>query len=318
METHLPKLSIGLPVFNGEKYLPGAVRSLLQQDYGDFELILCDNASTDGTAAICQEFAAKDRRIRYYRNETNIGASGNYNRVFELARGEFFKWASHDDECHPSLVRRCLETFERAPASTVLVFSKAEVIDELGNVKHLSPDNISSSAARPFKRLSRVLWSSSSAHPLWGVIKRDALRKTRMMGCIEADHVLLAELALLGQLIEIPEPLYRLRIHERNATKINQSARELLAWHDPRRANDRIFLPHWERVYLEYFKSIRHAPLSGAERLLCWGAVVLVSYWRRWLRWTGPLRQRLGLRSKKNQERMRELDTTKPNQCSRV
>src|SRR5947207_10432807 len=123
MTERPPKVSIGLPVFNGEKFLAGALNGLLQQEFEDFELIISDNASTDSTEAICRDFATKDRRIRYQRNKTNIGASGNYNRVFELARGDFFKWASHDDECHPSLVRRCLETFDDAPALAVLVFT---------------------------------------------------------------------------------------------------------------------------------------------------------------------------------------------------
>ena len=106
-----PRVSIGLPVYNGEKYLRAALDCILRQDYADFELVICDNASSDGTEAICREYAARDGRIRYTRNETNIGASGNYKRVFELARGEFFKWASHDDTFHPSLVRRCMEVF---------------------------------------------------------------------------------------------------------------------------------------------------------------------------------------------------------------
>ena len=127
---NVPKVSIGLPVWNGEKYLRLALQSILQQDYADFELIISDNASADGTPEICQEFAAKDKRIRYSRNQTNIGARGNYNRVFELARGEFFKWASHDDEIHMSLLRRCFESFEHSAPNTVLVFSKAEIIDE--------------------------------------------------------------------------------------------------------------------------------------------------------------------------------------------
>src|ERR1043166_768063 len=192
MATHQPKVSVGLPVFNGEKYLAGALGCLVQQDFEDFELIICDNASTDGTAAICHEFAAKDPRIRCFRNETNIGAGPNYNRAFQLARGEFFKWASHDDECHPSLLRRCLETFEKSPAATVLVFTKADIIDGEGRVMHPSPDNVSSSSPNPVERLARVLWSSAFAHSLWGLIRADALRRTRLMACLDAEHVLLA------------------------------------------------------------------------------------------------------------------------------
>src|SRR5437762_14089815 len=158
MAVHVPKVSIGLPVFNGEYFLRAALNSLLDQEFDDFELVISDNASTDSTEAICRDFVAKDRRIQYYRNETNIGASGNYNRVFELARGEFFKWASHDDEIHISLVRRCLETFEHCEANTVLVFSKAEIIDDSGRALRLSEDTINPTAREPFIRLASLIF----------------------------------------------------------------------------------------------------------------------------------------------------------------
>src|ERR1700757_1973550 len=110
-----PKVSIGLPVYNGEKYLVQALNSLINQDFEDFEIIISDNASTDGTADICRTYASTERRIRYYRNESNIGSAPNYRRVFELARGDFFKWCSHDDICLPGLLSRCLQVFESAP-----------------------------------------------------------------------------------------------------------------------------------------------------------------------------------------------------------
>lgn len=296
---------MGLPVFNGAKYLASSLNCLLHQDYEDLEVIISDNASTDDTESICHEYAAKDDRIRYFRNESNIGASANYNRVFRLARGEFFKWASHDDEFDSSLLSRCLEVFDQASTSTVLVFPKAEIIDENGRVMFQPPDRIDSSSERPFKRLARVLWSSSWGHALWGLIRSDALRRTRLMGCIEADHVLLGELALLGRLVEISEVLYRLRCHPGSAIPTYPSARALLAWHDPKRADAVIFLPYWERVYVEHIKGIRHKPLSPVELLLCLCAVPSVGYWRRFLRFSSPVRRRLGLHRKRSKQ---ELD----------
>src|SRR5678816_2981655 len=198
MTSSSPRVSIGLPVYNGEKYLARALHSLVSQDFEDFELILSDNASTDSTEAICREFAARDRRIQYYRNETNIGASGNYNRVFELARGEFFKWASHDDICHPSLLRRCLEQFKSASTSTVLVYPKADVIDESGQFKEPSLDTIDSASTWSHVRLARVLLHVRFANALWGVVRSAALRRTRLMGVFDSDIVLLTELAVQG------------------------------------------------------------------------------------------------------------------------
>jgi glycosyltransferase involved in cell wall biosynthesis len=299
MKERIPRISIGLPVFNGERYLAGALDCLLRQDYEDFELIISDNASTDATGAICREYSAKDARIRYSRNEDNIGASPNYNKVFQLARGEFFKWASHDDECDSTLVRRCVEVFSESSESVVLVYSRADIIDEKGRIIGESPDKIGCSSPRPSERLAKVIGSSSTAHSLWGLIRSDALRQTRLMGCIEADHVLLAELAVLGQTVEIPEVLYRLRLHPGCAIPTNPSARGLLAWHDPRRANSRILLPHWERFHIEYLKGIQHVPLSAADRFRCFYTLLAVAYWRRFLRLSGPVRHQLGLRRRR-------------------
>ena len=92
-----PRISIGMPVYNGEQFLAGALDSVLTQDFEDFELIISDNASEDGTQKICLDYAARDRRIRYYRNEMNIGGSRNHSRVFELSAAEYFKWAHYDD-----------------------------------------------------------------------------------------------------------------------------------------------------------------------------------------------------------------------------
>src|SRR2546430_8992564 len=130
-----PKVSIGMPVYNGADYIRRAVQSILAQDYEDFELIISDNASTDETESICREFAERDGRIRYFRNETNVGASQNYNNVFRLAKGQYFKWAAHDDECYPTMLRRCLELLERAPARVAMVYPLAELIDKQGKTQ---------------------------------------------------------------------------------------------------------------------------------------------------------------------------------------
>jgi glycosyltransferase involved in cell wall biosynthesis len=291
----VPKISIGLPVYNGEKYLRFTLNSILQQSYTDFELIICDNASTDATQEICREFAAKDLRIRYYRNEKNIGAAGNYNRAFELGRGEFFKWASHDDEFHPSLLESCLKVFEQSPSSTVLVFSKAAIIDETGSVTDLSRDTINSSTNRPFVRLGSLIFNAHYAHPLWGLIRSDVLRRTRLIGNFEADHILLAELALLGSCIEIPEVLYWERRHIGSAINANRTSQQLLAWYNPNAKHSRTFMSHGLQWKAEYFKAINYIPLSKMDRFLSYVVVWIAPFWRWFLKWTGSLRRFMGL-----------------------
>lgn len=295
MTKPIPRVSIGMPVYNGEKYIRMALDSILRQDYANFELIISDNASKDATQDICREYTEKDQRIRYYRNETNIGASGNYNRVFTLAHGEFFKWISHDDECGPSLLSCCLNTFEHASADTVLVCSKAQLIDETGRVLQISQLNMDHSA-RPFSRLASLIFKFDYHHPhaLWGLIKSSALRQTRLMGVVYADHILLSELALLGNLVEIPEPLLQWRIHSENALSINRTSRQLLNWHDPAKKKNRIILPHWLAWDLEYFRAVRHISLSGKERGFCYGVVL----WRTCLCWLHFWRTKVALRTR--------------------
>lgn len=295
MSKRKPTVSIGLPVYNGEKYLGKTINQLLSQDYEDMELIICNNASTDATDEICREFAERDCRIRYYVNQANIGASPNWNKVFELSRGDFFKWAMHDDECHPSLVRRCMETYRDSPHNTSLVFSQANIIDGEGKVKFACQENVASNSSCPYKRVAQVLSRIRYANALWGLIRSETLRQVRPAGSIEADLVLLVELSLHGLLVEIPEVLYGLRRYERNATEINKTARALMTWYNPGHAHKMILLPHWDRVFIEYVKCIQNAPLSFRDRILCVSTLIRVGYWRRFLRWSGPVRYRIGL-----------------------
>ena len=109
------KLTIGLPVYNAEKYLADAIRSLLGQTFGHFELLISDNASTDGTQEICAEYAAKDSRIRYVRNRENIGATANFVSVLQLAETPYFMWAAYDDLWSPNLLQNAVSVLDSNP-----------------------------------------------------------------------------------------------------------------------------------------------------------------------------------------------------------
>jgi len=298
MVTRTPRVSIGLPVYNGERYLSTALESLLRQDFEDFELIICDNASNDRTEDICRTFADRDSRIRYYRSEMNIGAGPNYGRTFDLARGDFFKWMAHDDVCCPGFLGRCVATMEVAPPSVVLVYPLCELIDAEGRVIGPAPDRLDTRASRPYRRLGHVLREVGYAYPLWGLIRSASLRKTRLMGHVLADHVLLAELAVQGEFWEIQEVHSQLRMHAGNAWAISSkeqgdiayrdnaranrvSRRAMMIWHNPSLATRKLLLPFREEVYLQYLRGVAHASLPLGERLLCYVTVLAVCYWRR-------------------------------------
>jgi glycosyltransferase involved in cell wall biosynthesis len=126
-----PKVSVGMPVFNGDRFIAETIDSILAQTFGDFELIISDNASTDGTEKICRQYADDDGRIRYVRNRENLGAAYNYNQTFHLSSGDYFKWACHDDLLRPEFLERCVEVLDRDP-SAVLVYTDWAPIDETG------------------------------------------------------------------------------------------------------------------------------------------------------------------------------------------
>ena len=131
MDPKTPHVSVGMPVYNGERYIAQAIESILSQTFPDFELIICDNASTDATEGMCLEYAAEDPRVRYYRNDRNRGAAWNHNRVVELARGEYFRWQCHDDYCDATLLERCLAVLHGDP-SVVLCYPQFVRVDEQG------------------------------------------------------------------------------------------------------------------------------------------------------------------------------------------
>lgn len=127
----IPLVSIGLIVFNGENYLREALDGLIVQDYENFELLISDNASTDSTKDICEEYARIDNRIKYSRNASNLGGANSF-KVLEMARGEFFMWAAHDDNWDKSYVSKCVAKLQEYPKA-VMCSSEITFIDSKGN-----------------------------------------------------------------------------------------------------------------------------------------------------------------------------------------
>jgi glycosyltransferase involved in cell wall biosynthesis len=213
MSNHrTPRVSIGLPVFNGAAHISKAVGSLLSQDFADFELIISDNASTDGTPDLCAAMARADKRIRFERQSRNLGANRNFSWVLAQARSDLFMWVAHDDLRSPSFVGRCVMALEEMPEAVLAI-----------------PDflwvNAESGAATPY------VWSEEIANPdpikrfrsiarlggwmaIYGLIRRRALTATRSMENLPpmpspgvgVDYLVI-ELAMLGPFARIAEPL---------------------------------------------------------------------------------------------------------------
>ncbi len=264
----MPRVSVGLPVYNGVNFIKEALDSILAQTFEDVELIISDNASNDGTQKICREYAAKDRRIRYIRNDDNLGSSRNFNQVFELSSGEYFKWIAHDDLCAPEFLERCVEVLDQ-DSSIVLCFAKPKAIDEQGEFIRTFPSKASFGLYKPHARFYECVCVSHPQVAVFGVIRSNVLKKTRVFGnFFSSDRILLGELSLHGRLYEIPEYLFFLRRHPQQHYMEYHVLHERHAWYDPSKIG-KITFPQW-RLLLEHFISIKSVPMSWYERTWCY------------------------------------------------
>lgn len=269
----MPTVSIGLPVYNGTKYLPAQVESLLAQTMTDFELLLLDNASTDGTTEMCAEYARRDRRVRHVRNPTNIGGGPNFNRAFDLStRAPYFKWAAHDDVHGPRFLEACVEALEK-DSTAVVAFTKASFIDDEGNVTGHRELTLPLSSPDVATRFEAML-PTYDCLEIFGVIRRDVLVGNPMGLYKDGDGVLLTRLALQGRFLEVPEPGFLNRRHVQQTTTLYaRDHRGWATWWDPANQGKRVF-PAWRRN-AELWRALLEIPLSRTEKFRCATALTL-------------------------------------------
>jgi glycosyltransferase involved in cell wall biosynthesis len=257
-------VGIGLPVYNGENFVGEAIESFLGQTFSNFELVITDNASTDGTEQICRSYEALDPRVSYHRNPQNLGASANYTRCFELARGEYFKWAAHDDVCLPEFLGSCVEALDR-DRSAVLCYTRVQTIDAAGRRGKKWPSRPSAAADEPDRRFEEVL-TRQDTFPIFGLMRRDVLAGTPLLGPYPAhDRPLLAELSLHGSFVEIDNILFLEREHPQRSVRAYdfRKPHEAVAWYDTQQAGKLIF-PAW-RLLKEYRAAVHRASLSPGQ-----------------------------------------------------
>jgi glycosyltransferase involved in cell wall biosynthesis len=234
----MPKLSIGIPVFNGQECLSELLDSLLAQTFTDFEVLICDNASNDRTPQICCEYERRDSRIHYMRNERNLGAIANFNRVFELSTAPLFKWAAHDDLYHETYLDACVRLIEENP-DTVLAHTGTAFIDDKSAIlpfetatgSFIDPKtrarywadvpsigDTPAAISRFWQVLTRARWGTH----MFGVVRREILQQTSLLpNFAGSDRAMLAELALLGRFRCANERLFFKRFHANVSWALN-------------------------------------------------------------------------------------------------
>ncbi len=264
-----PRVSIGLPVYNGENYMAAAIEGVLNQTFGDFELIIADDASTDRTAEICKSYAERDGRIRYHCNAKNRGAAPNYNFLVSQARGEFFKWIAHDDEITADFLAKTVVALDARPEA-VLAHTQIRVIDKDARELTIYDNAIPlTTQARQSDRFAGVILDRYAHHAFFGLIRTETLRKTPVHKSYPGgDRVLMAFLALLGPYVHIAEPLYWQR-HHPDRYDVKVSHRERAAWHD-RENTMTMVSPLWT-LYRELIWGVRTYVTDGRERRRCYG-----------------------------------------------
>jgi glycosyltransferase involved in cell wall biosynthesis len=283
----MPEVSVGLPVYNGERYLAEAVQSICEQTFRDFELIISDNASTDRTARICQELASQDARIRYIRQPRNIGAARNFDFVARAAQGTFLKWAAANDRCDRTMLAKYLDVM-RHEDDVVLCYGRTCLIDGQSNELGLYEYDLSVEQTRPSERFMCVRSRMNLNNAMHGLIRLQRLRQTRIYSRLypSGDLILMAELALYGTFRRLPDVLFYRRMDEGAASGF-LSDRELRVFLAPDSAHKGFttWRRHWDCCW-----SVLRAPIAWEEKMAALNYAVRSAYWDRQQLWS-ELRQ---------------------------
>lgn len=265
-----PLVSIGVPVYNGEKLIARALNALLEQDYKNIEIIISDNGSTDKTAKICRDFLSKDRRVKYYRSDQNNGSSWNFNRVVELSGGKYFMWAAHDDLREPSFVRSCVEKMEKCPTASLCQAHTAMFVE--GNDEKLCIANLNSfeGVMSLSERYHHTL-KYFPATAIYGLYRLSLIKRTRLFEkVIATDLAFIQELSIHGPFVQVPELLFYYIGREKWNT-VDQDYKVFFG-------ND--IKPWWYIpfviLFLNHFSRIASTKLPLGKKLLLWS--VLIKY----------------------------------------
>ena len=255
-------------MYNGEDYLQIALDSVQAQSFQDWELVLADNASTDGTADICRAAADADRRIRYLPSLTNKGSAWNWNRCVAEASAPRFQWLCHDDALASESAARLVEALDAAEPDVVGAYPDTVLMDAEGRVTGPYRDPLDLTGGEPHRRLESIMTGLELINPLFGVFRTDVLRSTRLMqGFARADTALLLELFLRGRAVKVDEELFLRRRHDAASMLAHTSDGGLDRFYDTTRSGT-VQFPTW-RLMGAYARAVWEAPLPASERARC-------------------------------------------------
>jgi glycosyltransferase involved in cell wall biosynthesis len=286
MSQRSPQVSIGIPVRNGEKYLRFAIDSLLAQTMGDLEVVVCDNCSSDNTEEICRQYVRLDPRVKYFRNERDLGPAQNHTRCFENSTGKYFRWHAHDDMCEPRYLEAVVPVLDSDPTVsnahtwTRVINDKNETMrnyDYWARTDHPNP-------ATRFNRLVNVKHRQHVCYEIFGLMRREQMAQTELEPPFpHGDRFFLVRMVLRGRFVEVPERLFLARCHPSQSIQSKTTRAKYMAflgtgplppaeWWDASKKGKVVF-PEWKLVD-EYWRAIGEVPLSLGQSLRCRMAVM--------------------------------------------
>lgn len=260
-----PVVSIAIPAYNCERYIAQSIESLLGQSYGDFELVISDNASTDGTEGVCRRYEAQDARVRYVRRSENIGGPGNFRYVFSLCSGKYHKWSTADDHWHPEFLREAVAVLDARP-DVVLCYPKTRLIDADGNKIEDYDDNLELDSESPRQRFRDLYNRIGLCNAHLGLLRRDAMLKTKLIAGHQASDVeFLAEMALIGKFHVLPDVRFYRRFHAASSSWARGDKKHQSAYYAPN-GKGMSSVGTWKRLAFQ-LGLIARSPVPAADKL---------------------------------------------------
>lgn len=278
MSPSSPLVTVGLPVYNGERFIARTIQSLRAQSFGDFELLVSDNASTDGTVRVVRELAERDPRIRLFEQPCNRGVARNWNFLAHKASGRYLKWTSASDLYAPTFLATCIDALEQASDAS-LAFTWTTYIDDEDREIGRSERDFALTDEDSVSRFIQICVRLSINNALQGVFRTDVVKRTRLVRNYPAgDLVFMAEAALRGKFVLVPQRLTLRRASPEHWTANREPA-----------ATERMFWPSGSprlrvvniRRHLDYAAAALGAPLHLRDRMRALLFTLKHAYWSR-------------------------------------
>lgn len=271
MHTSTEKVTLSLPVFNGSKYIANAVESILGQTFGDFKLVVTDNASEDDTVEIVSSYVRMDRRVTLIRNRENIGAAANYNLGFTQGSGKYFKWCAHDDHLSPNYLEACIALLDANPDAAVAYGLTSQITPGNELLPVPAEETPSIDGDDPAVRFRQVIALAKTCFPIFGVFRRDLLaRSTLHRPYYGSDRALLAEMAILGKFHRVEQAVFYNREHEERSINIDDKLQRS-AWQTGRSSRGAA-AEHIQLARHLFEIASRHADVVAPRRL--WAGLI--------------------------------------------